>query len=86
MLTGCGLIRFRDANSIRRFRRSKEDYATDWMMAFESVALDQRHFTDIHDALPGQAIIIRQGHEPLSVQVQAQIRFASGMFKYDFCA
>lgn len=50
------------------------------MMASESVALKFLGYTSIVDILPGQAVIIQRGSQPVFFQVQEQKCYAPDIF------
>jgi len=53
------------------------------MMASESVALKFLGYTSIVDILPGQAVIIQRGSQPVFFQVQEQKCYAPDIFVSD---
>ena len=61
-------------------RPSDNGSGTDFMMASESVALKFLGYNSIVDILPGQAVIIQRGSEPVFFQVQEQKSYAPDIF------
>ncbi len=60
MITGVGILGFRDPNGIRPvvFGERKTDIGTEFIIASESVAIDSLEFQLIRDIEPGEAVFI----------------------------
>ena len=60
MITGYGILGFRDRNGIRPlvFGSRRTDHGHEYMIASESVALDSQGFTIERDVAPGEAVFI----------------------------
>src|ERR1700760_4611662 len=86
LFAGFGIMGFRDAYGIRPVvigqKPSDSGNGTDYMIASESVALVQCGYKEFQDILPGQAVIIERGKEPVFQQVQEPLAYAPDIFEF----
>jgi amidophosphoribosyltransferase len=88
MIVGHGLLGFRDPHGIRPLVIGRRDAAQgpEYMLASESVALDQAGFTLLRDVGPGEAVFIDEHGRFYSQQCVAVDRHTPCIFEYVYFA
>ena len=89
MITGHGLLGFRDPHGIRPLiygMRLSETGGIEYMIASESVALTSLGFKVIRDVLPGEAIFINSQGELFSQQCAKNPQYTPCIFEYVYFA
>jgi len=88
MITGFGIVGFRDPNGIRPvcFGRRESEKGTDFMIASESVALDVQGFELDRDIAPGEAIFIQKNGELHTKQCSESPTLTPCIFEYVYFA
>ncbi len=88
MITGYGLVGFRDPYGIRPVVYGKRDTpeGTDYMIASESVALDVLGFDLIADLKPGEAVVIDRSGRVETRQCAAAPQHSPCIFEYVYFA
>jgi amidophosphoribosyltransferase len=88
MVLGHGVIGFRDPNGIRPLVIGTRDGARgrDYMLASESVALDQAGYELLRDVGPGEAVFIDEQGRLFTQQCAAAVRHTPCIFEYVYFA
>ncbi len=88
LITGYGVVGFRDPNGIRPavFGKRETPQGTEYMIASESVALDALDFETIRDIAPGEAIYIDEAGNFSSKQCAENPRLAPCIFEHVYFA
>jgi amidophosphoribosyltransferase len=88
MITGFGVVGFRDPNGIRPicFGVRETDEGSDYMIASESVAMDTLGFKLRRDIAPGEAIFIKKGGVIHTKQCAENPRLTPCIFEYVYLA
>src|SRR5690554_5081387 len=88
MITGYGVLGFRDPNGIRPivFGQRHTDAGVEYMIASESVALDVLGFTLIRDLAPGEAVYITEDGELFTRQCATQHQLSPCIFEHVYLA
>lgn len=89
MISGYGLLGFRDPNGIRPLvygQRKSVDGQVEYMIASESVALDALGFEYVADVAPGQAVYIDEQGQLFIEQCCEQTSLSPCIFEYVYFA
>ncbi len=88
MITGYGIVGFRDPNGIRPvvFGQRHTDEGVEYMIASESVALDVLGFTLIRDLAPGEAVYITEEGQLYTKQCAEAPKLQPCIFEHVYLA
>ncbi len=88
MITGYGIVGFRDPNGIRPivYGKRETDKGTEYMIASESVALDAQGFELIADLEPGEAVFISLDGNLHKKQCAENTKYSTCIFEYVYLA
>ncbi len=89
LIAGHGLLAFRDPFGIRPLvigRRKCEDSKSDWMIASESLVLENNDYEIVRDVEPGEAIFINMNGELYSYQCAVNPCLCPCSFEYVYLA
>ena len=88
MITGIGILGFRDPNGIRPivFGDRKTDIGSEFIIASESVAVDALDFQLIRDIKPGEAVFITIDGKIFSQQCSDNVNHSPCIFEYVYLA
>lgn len=88
MITGYGIVAFRDPHGIRPliYGKRKTPKGTDYMVASESVALDVLGYQPIADVAPGEAIFITEDGKFYQQICASETKYRPCLFEYVYLA
>ncbi|WP_286239057.1 amidophosphoribosyltransferase [Neptuniibacter halophilus] len=88
LITGYGMLAFRDPNGIRplTYGKRETEQGTEYMVASESVALDISGFERVRDIEPGEAIYIDMEGNISTQQCADNTQLAPCLFEYVYLA
>ena len=88
MLSGYGLLAFRDPHGIRPmvFGKREVGEATEWVVASESVAITALGFEVVRDVAPGEAVFISNSGHFFARQCAEPVEAAPCIFEYVYFA
>ncbi|WP_067864030.1 amidophosphoribosyltransferase [Neptuniibacter marinus] len=88
LITGYGMLAFRDPHGIRPLIYGKRETksGTEYMVASESVALDISGFERVRDIAPGEAIYIDMDGNVFTQQCAEKTKLAPCLFEYVYLA
>ena len=88
MITGYGIVGFRDPNAIRPivYGKRETEEGVEYMIASESAALDAQDFTLIRDLAPGEAVYITEDGELFTRQCARNPQLTPCIFEHVYLA
>jgi len=88
MITGYGMLAFRDPNGIRplTYGKRETEEGTEYMVASESVALDISGFERVRDIEPGESIYIDMDGNVSTAKCADNTQLAPCLFEYVYLA
>lgn len=88
IISGYGLLAFRDPNGIRPliFGKRTQGDETEWIVASESVAITALGFEIVRDVAPGEAIFISNSGHLFSKQCSEQVLHSPCIFEHVYFA
>jgi len=88
MITGYGIVAFRDPHGIRPvcYGKRETEQGTEYMIASESVALGAQGFTLVRDIAPGEAIYIETDGQLYSQQCAENSQLSPCIFEHVYFA
>lgn len=88
VITGYGIVAFRDPNGIRPlvYGKRESQAGTEYMVASESVALDISGYSLVRDIAPGEAIFISQDGEVSTCQCAEKAELTPCLFEHVYLA